>query len=97
MAGLEVTPRSESSRTRRASSPVSIRLRRIWSSQTLVPAAVRAASLGLICAVTLIGSARSTKSGLDCPGRGSLGHRTSARGDLLGGEAEVLVERPLGA
>src|SRR3954465_3126453 len=44
IAGLEVTPRRESSRTRRSSSPDSIIPRRIWSSQTLVPASVRAAS-----------------------------------------------------
>ena len=44
IAGFEVTPRSESSSTIRASSPLSIIPRRIWSSQTLVPAAVSAAS-----------------------------------------------------
>ena len=44
MAGFDVTPRSESSSTMRASSPLSIMPRRIWSSQTLVPAAVSAAS-----------------------------------------------------
>src|SRR3954452_18996082 len=43
IAGFEVTPRSESSRIRRSSSPDSIIPRRIWSSQTLVPASVRAA------------------------------------------------------
>ena len=44
IAGLDVTPRSESSATMRSSSPSSIIPRRIWSSQTLVPAAVSAAS-----------------------------------------------------
>src|SRR3954454_19105014 len=43
MAGFEVTPRRESSRIRRSSSPDSIIPRRIWSSHTLVPASVRAA------------------------------------------------------
>src|SRR3954452_7045772 len=47
MAGLEVTPCSESSSTMRASSPVSSRPRESWSSQMLVPAAVSAASLSL--------------------------------------------------
>ena len=39
-----MTPRSESSATIRSSSPSSIIPRRIWSSHTLVPAAVKAAS-----------------------------------------------------
>ena len=37
IAGLDVTPRSESSSTSRCSSPDSISERRIWSSHTLVP------------------------------------------------------------
>src|SRR3954467_5014888 len=44
MAGFDVTPRRESCSTIRASSPVSIRPRESWSSHTLVPAAVSAAS-----------------------------------------------------
>src|SRR5918997_1087708 len=57
MAGFDVTPRSESSRTSRSSSPLVIRLRWIWSSQTLVPAgaplilAVRAGETGGIVEV----------------------------------------------
>src|SRR3954471_10276737 len=43
IAGFEVTPRSESSRISRSRPPHSIMPRRIWSSQTLVPASVRAA------------------------------------------------------
>src|SRR4051812_5258957 len=44
IAGLEVCPRSDSSRTSRSSSPPCVIERRIWSSHTLVPAAVIAAS-----------------------------------------------------
>ena len=54
--GFEVNPRRESSSIMRPSSPDSIMLRRIWSSQILTPAAVRAASRSLTCAVALIAS-----------------------------------------
>src|SRR2546421_4398849 len=54
IAGLEVTPRSESSSIRRWSSPLSIIPRRIWSSHTLVPAAVSAASRSFTPTVTLM-------------------------------------------
>ena len=54
--GLEVTPRSEHSSISRWSSPPSISPRRIWSSHTLTPASVSAASRGLTCASTLMGA-----------------------------------------
>ena len=53
IVGLEVTPRSESSSTSRCSSPVLMRARLIWSSQMLVPAAVRAARRSLTCWVAM--------------------------------------------
>src|SRR3954447_23131834 len=91
IAGLEVTPRSESSRTSRWSSPHSIRPRRIWSSQTLVPASVSAARRSLTPALTSIAS----------PFLGArahpLDHGLAALGDLLGRETKVLVQILLGA
>src|SRR4051794_10311669 len=80
IVGLEVTPRSESSSTRRRSSPDSISWRPIWSSHTLVPAAVRAARFSLICCVAM-------SSLLE-----SVDHRAAGLGDALGGEAEVAEE-----
>ena len=53
IVGLEVTPRSESSSTSRCSSPVLMSARLIWSSQMLVPAAVRAARRSLTCCVAM--------------------------------------------
>ncbi len=53
IAGFEVSPRSEHSSRSRASSPDSISERRIWSSQTLTPAAVSFASRSF-CAVVAI-------------------------------------------
>src|SRR3954454_23928745 len=50
MAGFEVCPRSASSRTRRSSSAPWVIQRRIWSSHTLVPAAVIAARRSLVVA-----------------------------------------------
>src|SRR4029450_12225934 len=89
--GFDVTPRSDSSRSRRSSSPDVIRLRRIWSSHTLVPAAVSAASLSLTPAPTLMGETPFSGAG------GNAFHdRSRALGDLLRREAEVLVERGLG-
>src|ERR687893_1287392 len=90
IAGLDVTPRSESPRTSRSSSPLSIRLRRIWSSQTLVPAAVSAASRWFTPAPTLIAVLLSGAGGYALhDGPGSLG-------DVVRGEAEVLVQVRLG-
>src|SRR5436305_14610432 len=56
--GLEVTPRSESSTMRRASSPLSISERRRRSSHGLVPASTNARRFGLtfVASVVLIGS-----------------------------------------
>src|SRR5919198_41428 len=82
MAGFEVTPRSESSSTSRFSSPDSIMPRRIWSSQTLVPASVRVASRSLTPVAASMSGPRSYPLH-DC---------FSALGHLLGGEAEVLVQ-----
>src|SRR3954447_14301325 len=90
IAGLEVTPRRESSATSRCSSPHSISPRRIWSSQTLVPAAVRAARRSLTPALTSIASPFLGAGG------GPLGHGLAALGHLLGREAEVLVKILLG-
>src|SRR4051812_44349086 len=90
MAGFEVTPRSDSSRSSRSSSPEVIRLRRIWSSHTLVPAAVNAASLSFCAAPTLIARLLSGTR------RYALDDRARTLGNLLGGEAEVLVEVGLG-
>src|SRR5215218_5022481 len=89
IAGFEVTPRSDSSRSRRSSSPLVMRLRRIWSSHTLVPAAVSAASLSLSPAPTLIRKLLSGASGY------SLHHGSCPLRDLLRRESEVLVERGL--
>src|SRR5215208_6471340 len=86
IAGLEVTPRSESSAISRWSSPHSIRPRRIWSSQTLVPASVRAASRSLTLALTSIRFSFLGAGG--CP----LDHGLAALGHLLGREAKVLVK-----
>src|SRR5947207_11835850 len=83
--GLAVTPRSESSRTIRSSSPESIRLRRIWSSQMLTPASVRAASRSFTPCATLIRRLLSPGGALDCGLR--LFHHPFGR------EAEVLEER----
>ena len=63
----------------RASSPLSIMPRRIWSSQTLVPAAVSAASRSLTW-VTLMPLLAPFEDG------------AGALGDGLAGEPEVLVE-----
>jgi len=57
IAGLEVMPRRDRPLTIAASSPLSIRRRLIWSSHTLVPAAVRAARRSLTAvSVWLMGS-----------------------------------------
>src|SRR5918912_896187 len=85
MAGFEVTPRRQSSSIRRPSSPHSISPRRIWSSHTLVPAAVRAASRSLT-AVTPIASSLSS------PCLEPLDQRLPALDDALRGQAEVLVD-----
>src|SRR6266545_825857 len=90
IAGFEVTPRSDSSRSRRSSSPDVIRLRRIWSSHTLVPAAVSAASLSFTPAPTLMPGL------LSGAGRNALDHGSCSLGHVLRREAEVLVEGGLG-
>src|SRR3954470_6554472 len=90
IAGLEVTPRSESSSTSRWSSPDSIRPRRIWSSQTLVPASVSARRRSLTPALT------SMAAPFLCAGGDPLDHGLAALRDLLGREAEVLVQVHLG-
>src|SRR5918999_824458 len=93
IAGLEVTPRSESSRTSRSSSPLVISPRRIWSSQTLVPAAVSFASRSLTSAPTLMLLLLSrVPPARSCPRRQAFHHSFAALHDLLGREAEVLVE-----
>src|SRR5215208_8425033 len=90
IAGFEVTPRSDSSRSSRWSSPEVIRLRRIWSSHTLVPAAVSAASLSFTPAPTLMPRLLSGAC------RYALHDRSCSLRDLLRREAEVLVEVRLG-
>src|ERR671919_515086 len=87
MAGLDVTPRSDSSRISRSSSPLVMRGGRIWSSQMLVPPAVSAASLSLTACPTLIASLLSGRSCCE-----PLHDRPAALGDALGREAKVLVE-----
>src|SRR3954465_12866514 len=77
IVGFEVTPRSESSSTRRRSSPDSMSWRPIWSSQMLVPAAVSAARRSLTCCVAM---------GLLLE---SVHDRAAGVGHALGGEAEV--------
>src|SRR5215210_2156213 len=77
IVGLEVTPRSESSSTRRRSSPDSMSWRPIWSSQMLVPAAVRAARRSLTCCVAM------------CLLLESVHDRAAGVGDAFGGESEV--------
>src|SRR6478672_6000464 len=89
IAGLAVTPRSESTSISRWSSPPSIRLRRIWSSHTLVPAAVRAARRGLTSVLTLMGGGLLCRSS---SGLGALQDGLCAGGDVLRGESEVLVQ-----
>src|SRR5688572_12421112 len=58
MAGLDVTPRSESCSTIRASSPESISPRASWSSHTLVPAAVSAARRSFTAVALIPGTLR---------------------------------------
>src|SRR5438270_6645062 len=90
IAGLEVTPRREYSSIRRWSSPLSIIPRRIWSSQTLVPAAVSAASRSFTPTVTLIAGPLS-RFLAGCPGAGRLGHLPTQLGRPVRGDPKVLV------
>src|SRR5215204_6809473 len=83
MAGLEVTPRRDSSRTSRSSSPCSIRERRIWSSHGEVPASSSAARRSLVCAAVAIRLRPFAQSVYELPARG---------GHVLRGEAEVLQQ-----
>src|SRR5206468_1312855 len=88
MAGFEVTPRRQSSSISRWSSPLSIIPRRIWSSQTLVPAAVRAASRSFTPTVTLIAPPFPLGR---CPRAGRLDHLAPELGGSLRRDPEVLV------
>src|SRR5829696_7016009 len=87
MAGLEVTPRSESSSTSRCSSPDSIMPRRIWSSQTLTPASVSAARRSFTPAAIAMSAPRSR----------SVHRLARLLGDALGRDPEVLVHLRRGA
>src|SRR2546423_3318988 len=90
IAGLEVTPRREYSSIRRWSSPLSIIPRRIWSSQTLVPAAVSAANRSFTPTVTLIAGPLS-RFLASCPGSSRLDHLPTQLGRPVGGDPKVLV------
>src|SRR5680860_551620 len=92
IAGLEVTPRRESSSTSRWSSPDSIRLRRIWSSHTAVPASVSAASRSFCWEVTAISVLLSFVDSVPGGGALALHHCPGALCHVLGREAEVGVE-----
>src|SRR5680860_1058327 len=92
IAGLEVTPRSESSSTSRCSSPDSIRLRRIWSSQTAVPASVSAASRSFCWEVTAISLLVSFVDSVPGGGALALQRCLGSLCHVLRGEAEVGVE-----
>src|SRR3954447_3834699 len=87
IAGFEVTPRSEYSSISRCSSPSSIRLRRIWSSQTEVPAFVSAASRSLTPTLTPM------KAPPLAPRADSVHRLPRHLGGVRGGDAEVLVHR----